>query len=152
MVITEPNFTRPLFRCNEGALQFGSVTTKYPMCDSDRPMGVLILWAAMKRISLASMHNPICVENGGEENTPKNFYLQITVWLSPCHLRSGVLWVALFQQWKPSPQFFSKKMGGEGRGYLSLQIKMGLCFISTVKLTPLQYPGYTPNFFSLSPL
>jgi hypothetical protein len=43
MVVTEPNFTRPLFRCNEGALQFGSVTTKYLMCDNDQPMGVLIL-------------------------------------------------------------------------------------------------------------
>ncbi len=58
-----------------GALQFGSVTTKYLMCDSDWPMGVLILWAAMKRTSLASMHNPICVENGREENTLKyEFY------------------------------------------------------------------------------
>jgi hypothetical protein len=43
MVVTEPNFTRPLFRCNEGAVQFGSVTTKYPMCDNAQLMGVLIL-------------------------------------------------------------------------------------------------------------
>jgi hypothetical protein len=43
MVITEPNFTRPLFRCNEGAVQFGSVTTKYPIYDNDWLMGVLIL-------------------------------------------------------------------------------------------------------------
>jgi hypothetical protein len=31
----------------------------------------------MKRISLASMHNPICVENGGEENTLKYSYIHI---------------------------------------------------------------------------
>jgi hypothetical protein len=43
MASTEPNFTRPLFRCNEGAFQFGSVMTKYPMCDNDRPTVVLIL-------------------------------------------------------------------------------------------------------------
>ncbi len=43
IVVIEPNFTRHLFRCNEGALQLGSVTTKYPMCGNDRPMGVLIL-------------------------------------------------------------------------------------------------------------
>jgi hypothetical protein len=43
MVVTDPNFTRPLFRCNEGALQFGSVTTTYLMCDNDWLMGVLIL-------------------------------------------------------------------------------------------------------------
>jgi hypothetical protein len=42
IVITEPNFTIPLFRCYEGALQFGSVMTKYPMCDNDWPMGELI--------------------------------------------------------------------------------------------------------------
>ncbi len=35
MVVTEPNFTRPSFRCNEGVVQFGSITTKYPMCDND---------------------------------------------------------------------------------------------------------------------
>ncbi len=63
--------------------------TTYPMCDTDWPIGVLILWAAMKKISLASMHNPICVENVGEENTLKYSYLLITVWLSPCCLRSG---------------------------------------------------------------
>ncbi len=49
------------------------------------------LWAAMKRKSLASTHNPICVENGGEENTLNYFYLQIMVWLSPCRLRSDAL-------------------------------------------------------------
>ncbi len=43
MVVTKPNFTRPLFRCDEGALQFSSVMNKYQMCDDDRPMGVLIL-------------------------------------------------------------------------------------------------------------
>jgi hypothetical protein len=43
MVVTEPNFTRPSFRCNEGALKFGSVMTKYLMCDNDQLMGVLIL-------------------------------------------------------------------------------------------------------------
>ncbi len=43
MVVAQPNFTRPSFRCNEGALQFGSVMTKYPMCHDDRPIGVLIL-------------------------------------------------------------------------------------------------------------
>jgi hypothetical protein len=32
----------------------------------------------MKRMSLASMHNSICVENGGEENTQIYSYLQIT--------------------------------------------------------------------------
>jgi hypothetical protein len=41
--VTEPNFTRPLFRCNEGVVQFSSVSTKYPMCDNDQLMGVLIL-------------------------------------------------------------------------------------------------------------
>jgi hypothetical protein len=45
----------------------------------------------MKRISLASMHNPICVENNGEENTLKYSYLQITVLLSLCCLRGGVM-------------------------------------------------------------
>ncbi len=79
MVVTEPNITRPLFRCNEGAVRFGSVLTKYPMCDNDWPVGVLILLAAMKRISLASTHNPICVENGGEENTLKYSYLHVIV-------------------------------------------------------------------------
>jgi hypothetical protein len=59
------------------------------MCDNDWLMGVLILRAAMKRISHAFTHNPICVENGGAENTLKFSYLQIMVWLSPCHLRSG---------------------------------------------------------------
>ncbi len=39
MVVTESNFSRPLFSCNEGAVQFGSVMTKYPMCYNDRPMG-----------------------------------------------------------------------------------------------------------------
>jgi hypothetical protein len=43
MAFTDSNFTRPSFRCNEGSLLFGSVTTKYPMCDNDRPTGVLIL-------------------------------------------------------------------------------------------------------------
>jgi hypothetical protein len=43
MASTEPNFTRPLFRCNEGVLQFGSVTTKYLKCDDDWLMGILIL-------------------------------------------------------------------------------------------------------------
>jgi hypothetical protein len=43
MVVTEPNFTRPLFRCTEGVVQFSSITTKYSMCDNDWPMGVLIL-------------------------------------------------------------------------------------------------------------
>jgi hypothetical protein len=38
---------------------------------------------------LASTHNPICVENGGEENTLKYSYLHIMFWLSPCHLRGG---------------------------------------------------------------
>ncbi len=41
--VTEPNFTRPSFRCNEGVLQFGSVTTKYLMCDNDWPMGALAI-------------------------------------------------------------------------------------------------------------
>jgi hypothetical protein len=41
MVVTDLNSTRPLFRVNEGALQFGSVTTKYPMCDNDWPTEVL---------------------------------------------------------------------------------------------------------------
>jgi hypothetical protein len=44
MASTEPNFTTPLFRCNEGAVQFGSVTAKYPISGNNRPMGVLILW------------------------------------------------------------------------------------------------------------
>ncbi len=69
MASTEPNFTRPLLRCNEGAVQFGSVKAKYPMCDNNWPMGLLILKAVMKRISLASTHNPICVEKGREGNT-----------------------------------------------------------------------------------
>ncbi len=30
----------------------------------------------MKRISLASTHNPCCVENGGAESTLKYSYLQ----------------------------------------------------------------------------
>jgi hypothetical protein len=77
MVVTGLNFTRPTFRCNEGALQFGSVTTKYPMCDNDRPMGVLI-FVAMKRISLSSTHNHSCVENGRAETTLKYSYLQVT--------------------------------------------------------------------------
>ncbi len=89
MASTAPNFTRPLFGCNEGVVQFGSVTAKYLMCGNNRPMGVLVLWWEMKRISLASMHDPICVGNGREENTLKYSYLQIMVWLSPCHLRSG---------------------------------------------------------------
>jgi hypothetical protein len=43
----------------------------------------------MKRLSLASMHDPICVEKGGEENALKYSYLQITVCMSPCCLGSG---------------------------------------------------------------
>ncbi len=44
MASTEPNFTTPLFRCNEGAVQFGSVTAKYLISGNNRPMGVMILW------------------------------------------------------------------------------------------------------------
>jgi hypothetical protein len=44
MASTDPNFTTPLFRCNEGAVQFGSVMAKYPISGNNRPMGVLILW------------------------------------------------------------------------------------------------------------
>jgi hypothetical protein len=91
MASTEPNFTTPLFGCNESAVQFGSVTAKYRISGNgnNQPMGVLILWRAMKRISLASMHDPLCVEKGGEENTLKYSYLQITVCMSSCCLRSG---------------------------------------------------------------
>jgi hypothetical protein len=79
MVVTEPNITRPSFKCNEGVDQFGTVTTKYLMYDDDRPMGVLILQAVIKRISFASMHIPFCVENSGEENTLKYSRLEITI-------------------------------------------------------------------------
>jgi hypothetical protein len=34
MASTEPNFTTPLFGCNEGTVQFGSVTAKYPISGS----------------------------------------------------------------------------------------------------------------------
>jgi hypothetical protein len=44
MASTEPNFTTPLFGCNEGVVQFGSVMAKYPISGNDQPMGVLILW------------------------------------------------------------------------------------------------------------
>ncbi len=89
MASTEPNFTTHSFRGNEGAVLFGSVTAKYSISGNDRLVGVLILWWAMKRISLASTHDPICVEKGGEENTLKYSYLQITVCMSPCPLRGG---------------------------------------------------------------
>ncbi len=48
----------------------------------------------MKRISFASTHDPICVEKGGEENTLKYSYLQITVCMSPCRLRGGAAYAA----------------------------------------------------------
>jgi hypothetical protein len=44
MASTEPNFTTPLFGCNEGAVQFGSVTAEYLVSGNNLPMGVLILW------------------------------------------------------------------------------------------------------------
>jgi hypothetical protein len=90
MASTEPNFTTPSFGCNEGAVLFGSVTAKYPISGNNQPMGVLILWWVMMRISLASTHDPLCVEKGGEENTLKYSYLQIMVCMSPCCLRGGV--------------------------------------------------------------
>ncbi len=71
MASTEPNFIRPLFGCNEGVVQFGSVTAKYPISGNDWPMGVLFLWWAMKRINLASTHDPLCVEKVVQENTLK---------------------------------------------------------------------------------
>ncbi len=43
IVVTEPNLHIPLLRVNEGMLHFGSVTTKYPMCDNDWLTVVLIL-------------------------------------------------------------------------------------------------------------
>ena len=96
MASTEPNFTTHSFRGNEGAVLFGSVTAKYSISGNNRPMGVLILWWAMKRISLASTHDPICVEKGGEENTLMYSYLQITVCMSPGRLRGELGVRAIF--------------------------------------------------------